>query len=283
MDMKNLSVFGGFGFVGSEFIRQNLNVYVQKRSEYVPVNSNILNFISTVHNYNVWADPYLDIDTNLNVMIKILEYARKNFGKDTIFNQISSWFVYGKTDCPAKESSVCSPNGFYSITKYASELLLKSYCETFGMKYRILRLSNVIGVVDEKASRKKNALQHMIRQVSVGEDIDYLYQGDFYRDYIDVRDCSKAIRLVLDGGNLNEVYNIGNGVPVNINDTVYYANKVAGERSKISLMEVPEFHKTVQVKDMWLDTSKIKNLGYKPEYSVKDTVRGLVDYYSNGR
>jgi len=281
MDMKNLSVFGGKGFVGSEFVRQNPDVYVQDRLNYESKTNLVLDFISTVHNYNVYKNPYLDIDTNLCDLIEMLEHLRTTFGKDTEFNFISSWFVYGPTDCPAREDSYCNPKGFYSITKRAAEQLLVSYCETFGMNYRILRLANVIGVGDKKISRKKNALQYMIQQVAIGNDVDYLYRGDFFRDYIDVRDCARAIKLVLEKGMMNEIYNVGNGEPVNINDTVFLANEFGGEKSRISLMEVPEFHKKVQVRDMWLDITKLKKLGYEPLYSLEKSVRDLVEYYSN--
>ena len=157
-----------------------------------------------------------------------------------------------------------------------------SYCETFNMKFRILRLSNVIGVGDKKISRKRNALQYMIQQVALGNKVDYLYREDSYRDYIDVRDCARAIKLVLDRGAMNEIYNIGNGIPRSINNAVFVANSMAGERSEIELMEPPDFHKKVQVKDMWLDTTKLKSLGYKPDYTFLDTIQNLLEHYSNG-
>lgn len=283
MGLDNLSVFGGFGFVGSEFVRQNPEVVVQDKYDYHSKTSRALTFISTTHNYNIFDRPYLDIDTNLLILIEILEHMRKEHESNSELSFISSWFVYGDVDCPAREDSCCNPKGFYSITKRAAEQLLISYCETFGMKWRILRLANIIGIGDRKISRKKNALQYMISEVAKGNGIDYLYQGDYHRDYMDVRDCERAIKLVLEKGNTNEIYNIGNGVPVNINDTVFMARYISGKESNISFMDVPEFHKQVQVKDMWLDNSKISRLGYRPEFSIADTVTDLVEYYQNER
>ena len=62
-------------------------------------------------------------------------------------------FVYGQTQMPATEESICNPTGFYSITKRAAEQLIISYCETYGIKYRILRLCNVYGIGDTKFSK----------------------------------------------------------------------------------------------------------------------------------
>jgi nucleoside-diphosphate-sugar epimerase len=128
-----ISVFGSTGFIGSRFVdlcpRQTIEIPRESRE---PQSNDILYFISTVHNYNIFDDPYLDIDTNLNLLIEVLEKCK---GKEDItFNFISSWFVYGKTnDLPAKESSCCNPKGFYSITKRAAEQLLVSYCETVNI------------------------------------------------------------------------------------------------------------------------------------------------------
>ena len=281
--MKNkVSVFGGKGFVGSEFVRQNnKDMHVHNRTDYVPVSNKILNFISTVDNYNIHKDPYLDINTNLNLLVRLLENARGVFGEDVEFNFISSWFVYGKTECPAREDSCCNPTGFYSITKRAAEQLLISYCETFKMNYRILRLCNVLGKGDKKISRKKNAFQYMVQQVALNKNIDYLYRGDFYRDFMDVRDVARAIKLIITEGSLNEVYNVGSGNPANINEMVFFAKDMANSSSEISLMEVPEFHKIVQVKDMWMDNSKLLSLGFEYKYTIKDTIEDLVGYYRN--
>ena len=131
-----IQVFGGKGFVGSAFVKTNPNMIVNERTNYkVSLDANeIVYFISTVTNYNVKTDPYVDIDTNLSTMIRVLEQCKH---RGLTFNFISSWFVYGDTEMPAKETSYCNPTGFYSITKRCAEQLLISYCETFNIRYRI--------------------------------------------------------------------------------------------------------------------------------------------------
>ena len=99
-------------------------------------------FISTVDNYNVHNNITLDVETNLKVLCEVLDFCRDT---NIVFNFISSWFVYGETELPAKEEYYCRPTGFYSITKKAAEDLLISFCRTYGVKYRILRLCNVMG------------------------------------------------------------------------------------------------------------------------------------------
>ena len=82
------------------------------------------------------------------------------------------------------ETAVCDPKGFYIITKRCAEQLLISYCETFNLKYRILRFANIVGPGDTKASPKKNVLQHSINLLAQGKDVELFGDGKFYRDFM---------------------------------------------------------------------------------------------------
>ena len=269
-----INVFGGRGFVGSKFA-ESRNVIVNERDDYA-VNENatdVVYFISTIHNYHVHDNPYLDIDTNLTTLIKVLETCK---GKDIVFNFISSWFVYGNVPLPAKEDSYCDPKGFYSITKRAAEQLLISYCETFNIKYRILRLANVIGPSDNKVSAKKNALQFMINEIVEGRDVNMYDGGLVYRDYIHVNDVVDAINIVIDKGEINEIYNIGNGSKVYIKDVMEMVKLWTNSPANLKSIETAEFHKKVQTKDMVLDVSKLKSLGYQQKYTLTAALDCLI-------
>ena len=269
-----INVLGGNGFVGSRYRELTKNVVINAKYDYiVKEDSEVVYFISTVDNYNVHTNPYLDIETNLTTLVKTLESCKD---KNVTFNFISSWFVYGDVKLPAKEDSYCDPKGFYSITKRTAEQLIISYCETFGIKYRILRLANVLGKSDYKVSKKKNALQYMINQVVNNEDINLYEGGIFYRDYIYVDDVVQAINLIIEKGNLNEIYNIGNGEQVFIKQALDYVKNKVNSTSKFGTMQIPQFHKTVQTKNMVLDISKIKNLGYIPQYNINQILDTLI-------
>ena len=273
---NKVSLFG-HGFVGREYKKQFPDtVVVDRDARYSPTES-ILYGISTVHNYHPKeGDLFKDVDTNLTHFLGVLQ---ANQDRDITFNLISSWFVYGETDLPAREDSHCNPKkGFYSITARAREQLLIAYAETFGMKYRILRLGNVIGIGDKKISKKKNAVQWMVRELAQGREIK-VYRGGAVRDFIDVRDCAKAINLVIGKGELNTIYNISNGEGLNISMLMDVANREAKFRGTVGEMETPSFHKTVQVPKMYLDTKKIKELGYVQTYDIKQSIRELVHYY----
>jgi nucleoside-diphosphate-sugar epimerase len=277
--MNKISVFGGGGFIGGNYATRYADeVEVVQRDFVISEHPDILDFVSTVDNYNVKTNPYLDIETNLILLIDKLEKARQFHGSKTVYNFVSSWFIYGKTTPPAKEDSPCFPTGFYSVSKLCAEQLLASYCLSFGMKYRILRLGNVIGIGDKKISPRKNALQWMVRELAQGREIS-LYKNGAVRDIIDIRDVVSAINLVVRNGGTNQVYNVANGQGLNVEWLVSLAWHCAGYTGKINHIEVPEFHKIVQTPIMFLDISKIKELGYVQQYDIKQTIASLVDYY----
>ena len=276
-----ISVYGASGFVGSNFCKMyNKDCHEIKKEEHSPQSENILYLVSTVDNYNIHTDPYLDINTNLIKLVSVLEECKKlkNQGKQVTFNFVSSWFVYGKTDqVPATETALCNPTGFYSITKHAAEKMLISYCETFGLNYRILRLTSIIGAGDKKASKKKNAMQYLITCLKTGEPIKIYDNGSNIRDFMDVTDCCRAIKCCIDNAPVNEIINISNAEPITIGEVLFYAKDKLQSITSIESIETPEFHKIVQIKNMWLDNKKLLSYGYIPKTTVFESVDKILE------
>jgi nucleoside-diphosphate-sugar epimerase len=282
--MNDISVFGSTGFIGSKFCELYSDSVIRiDRNDYKPKTNNILYFISTVDNYNVHTDLRIDIDTNLNVLMKVLENVSKN--SDTTFNFISSWFVYGKNyEMPFREDhSRCNPSGFYSITKHCAEQLLISFCQTYNIKYRIFRLANVIGEGDKKISKKKNALQFLIREIVNNRDVPLYYGGEVLRDYIHVEDVCAALKLCMDKSPPNQIINIGSGKPYKFLDMINKAIEYSGSTSKIIHIQPTTFHDIVQVRHSYLDTAKLVSYGFKQKYSIDTTIEMLVNFYKKGK
>lgn len=285
--MAFVNVFGGYGFVGSEYCKASKNgLIINYRDNYEVRSAECVYFISTVDNYNVHFDNLLDINTNLVVLMKVLDNYRKyvqRTGEKGCFNFISSWFVYGKDSGFGEgsrgipETDSCDPKGFYSITKRCAEQLLMSYCETFNLNYRILRLANVLGKEDKKVSAKKNALQYLLGELKANRPVDLYDSGYFYRDYIDVRDCARAIDLVVRKGELDSIYNIGNGKPIIFRDVIRYARDAMDSGSEIRTIEQKEFHKKVQSsRSFFMDNTKLMALGYRPEHTINETIDNII-------
>ncbi len=273
--MDAISVFGASGFVGSRFCALHPGVaYAEPRDAVNPTHDRILYLVSTTHNYHVYDDLQIDIDTNLKHLMRVLERCRE---RDFTLNFVSSWFVYGsQAELPAKESAHCNPQGFYAITKKCAEDLLVSFCRTFKKKYRILRLSNVYGPGD-RFSKRKNALQYMIQRLVRDEPIELYAGGTPVRDYLYVDDVARALGLAVERAPLGEITNVGSGVPARLADLVYYCRDRLGSKSEIRSIEVPEFHKTVQAHDFWLDASRLRSLGFTPRVGIHEGLDRVMD------
>ena len=70
-----INVFGGKGFVGGRFCELNSNVVRNGRVDYIvsKYTSEVLYFISTIDNYNVHKDLHIDVNTNLTILLNVLE------------------------------------------------------------------------------------------------------------------------------------------------------------------------------------------------------------------
>ncbi len=274
--MADLSVFGGSGFVGSEFCRvTQRNIKLVMRDDRRPLSADSVYFISTTDNYTVLEDLHKDIDVNLKILVDVIKHLTP---RESVFNYISSWFVYGETDLPATEDSDCRPKGFYSITKRAAEQLLISYCCTFGIHYRILRLGNVYGTGDTSVSHKKNALQYLINRLKNNEDIDLYDNGEFHRDYMHVTDVARAIDLVIEKGDVDQIYNIGSGEKTRLKTLIDFGMNVTGSRSRIipvAISSLSSFHQCSHVKDFYFTTDKLKALGFQPTISFQEYIEEL--------
>jgi len=278
--MKKVNIFGGTGFIGSRYCSLYPDeVIVNERSDYKPQSKEVLYFISTIDNYNIHKDLHVDVDTNLKVLLNVLEHIKDN--PDTTFNFVSSWFVYGQNDkTPFKEDDLsCNPTGFYSITKRCAEQLIISFCNTYNVKYRIFRLANVLGEGDQKISKKKNALQFLIKEIVEGRDVELYYGGNVLRDYIYVDDVCKAIYHCIENAPVDEIINIGSGKPYLFLNIIKKAIKKANSNSQIINIEPTHFHNIVQVKNSYLDTTKLGNFGYDCECSIDEIVQKLINHY----
>ena len=263
--MEKLSIFGGKGFIGSNFARRYPEVSnVIDRNSKIPYDDNILYLISTTDNYNVFTDLHLDIDTNLNKLMEIIPNV-----KGTV-NFVSSWFVYGNgyedLNNEASEDDPCNPRGFYSITKKAAEDLLISYCKTFNKNYRIIRLCNVIGG-DPGAGKKKNALEFLIGNIINNEDV-LVYTGNNYRNFLHVDDVSDALKLITESGELNTVYNVGSVSSTRLLDILEYVKFKCNSTSNLNFTVPTSFHTIIQTPNFFMNTNKVRGLGFVQKYDV---------------
>ncbi len=270
--MNKISVYGATGFIGGTFC----NLFPEEvikipRDQRKPQSKNILYLISTISNYNVFDNLNLDVDTNLTVLLDTLQYCKDN---DLIFNYVSTGFVYGPDIVYAKEDDPCDPRGFYSITKRTAEQLLISFCNTFDVKYRIMRIANVYGQ-DKTVSSKKNVLGFLIGLMKENKPITLYDDGMQLRDYMHVTDICKALKLVIDDGEINSIYNIASGNALPFREIITMVKDILRSESELISVETPKFNQIAQAKNFALNADKLKSLGFKPEIDLHDGLQSI--------
>lgn len=263
-----VNLFGGSGYIGSRY-DQLYPTVLQPRDDLVPKSDQVLYMISTTHNHHLPHNPWIDVDTNITTLLRVLENCRHREVRE--FNFVSSWFVYGSVTAPASEHQLCDPRGFYSITKHTAEQLLRTYCEMHGITWRIIRLANVIGGYDTKGGGAKNFLQRLCWDLVHGQSVWLANRGEIYRDYLHRDDACSGINRVIDHGSANTIYNIGTGTSVTVRTAAEY---LVGETHSASVIS---FGDPQAVQHCWLDCARVRDLGWQArhgwQYSVQDTLR----------
>ena len=265
-----VNLFGN-GFIGS-YYSKHYDTVVNSRNDLIPRFKDVLYTISTVTNSSIEANPYIDIETNLITLMRVLENWRGRY-RGGVFNFVSSWFVYGNTELPAREDSVCNPVGIYSITKHAAERLLDAYCTQFDLRYRIIRLANVVGAGDHKAGQSKNVFNYLIKEAKYNRPVHLFFNGEMTRDYIHIHDACEAIHRIVSTGDVNATYNVGNGISTSMNEVLRLARSFGSSSSITLIDEPPPYH--FYIKDMVLDNTKLLGLGYRPSYTVDMMVKDV--------
>lgn len=166
----------------------------------------VVHFAAESHNDNSLEEPRPFVDTNLVGTFTLIEAARKH---GTRFHHISTDEVYGDLalDDPARftEGSVYRPTSPYSATKAGSDLLVRAWVRSFGLRATISNCSNNYGPyqhVEKFIPRQITNLLDGIRPRLYGE-------GRNVRDWIHVEDHSSAVAAILERGRIGETYLIG--------------------------------------------------------------------------
>lgn len=139
----------------------------------------------------------------------LLEACRK-YGKLNKFIHISTDEVYGESmlsenEEKKHEGSVLCPTNPYAATKAAAELIAKSYYHSFKMPIIITRGNNVYG----PNQYPEKLIPRFIQQLLNNEKVTIQGDGSNVRAFLHVNDVCSALKLILEKGEIGEIYNIG--------------------------------------------------------------------------
>ena len=198
----------------------------------------VVNFAAESHVDRSIEDPGAFADTNVMGTVALLSVA-ESFWNDSQgsygnhrYLQVSTDEVYGSLplDDPEaffRETTPLSPHSPYSASKASADMFVKAWHDTYGFPAVITRCSNNYGPYQfpEKLIPLmiENCLEHKALPV-YGDGLNV-------RDWLYVDDHCKAIAMVLEGGKLGEVYNVGGH---NERNNLYIVKRIISEVARIT-------------------------------------------------
>ncbi|WP_429418183.1 dTDP-glucose 4,6-dehydratase [Nocardia sp. GAS34] len=234
-------VTGGAGFIGANFVHQTVAerpdigivvldalTYAGSRASLDPIADRIefvhgdiadqelvdrlvggvdavVHFAAESHNDNSLARPWPFVQTNIVGTYALLEAVRRH---DVRYHHISTDEVYGDLDAGAPAftpDTPYNPSSPYSATKASSDMLVRAWVRSFGVRATISNCSNNYGPyqhVEKFIPRQITNLIDGVRPRLYGA-------GHQVRDWIHVHDHNRAVWMILERGRIGQTYLIG--------------------------------------------------------------------------
>ncbi|WP_459480593.1 dTDP-glucose 4,6-dehydratase [Clostridium saccharoperbutylacetonicum] len=247
----------------------------------------VVHFAAESHVDRSIKEPEIFAKTNVLGTVNMINCAKdaweteEGFKDGVKFLHVSTDEVYGSLGDEGffLETTPIDPHSPYSSSKASSDLMVKAYYDTYKMPVNITRCSNNYGPFQfpEKLIPLliNNCLQH--------KDLPVYGDGLNIRDWLFVEDHAKAIDMVINGGRLGEVYNVGGHnerTNIQIVKTVIeYINENVDKDVTESLIKYVEDRKGHD-KRYGIAPDKIKaELGWHPETSFEIGIKKTIKWY----
>ena len=174
----------------------------------------VIHFAAESHVDRSISGPEAFIKTNVYGTFNLLEAARscwtispENMRDDVLFHHVSTDEVYGSLGKTGKftENTPCNPRSPYSASKAASDHLVMSYFNTYGLPVTLSNCSNNYG----PCQYPEKLIPLMILNMHDGKKLPVYGEGKNIRDWIYVEDHNRALWQIVCKGKTGEKYNIG--------------------------------------------------------------------------
>lgn len=254
----------------------------------------VIHFAAESHVDNSIKDPSAFIQTNVHGTYTLVDVARKFWMskpfeylekyKNCRFHHISTDEVYGSLGETGlfTETTPYAPNSPYSASKASSDMIIRSYGETFGLNTVITNCSNNYG----PSQHDEKLIPTIIRKALNHESIPIYGTGENVRDWLYVLDHCIGIDLVYHRGQKSNTYNIGGRnekTNLQVVDIICTALDVKLPKSDgKSYKELISFVEDRAGHDMRyaIDATKIETeLGWKAQENFNSGIIKTVDWY----
>ena len=218
--------------------------------------------------------PRKDLEQNTIATFNVLEAMRANGVRRIAFSSTGSIYGEGKVFPTPEDAPFPVQTSLYGASKLAGEGLIQAYCEGFGFQGFIFRFVSILGeryshghVFDFYRSLRANP-----------RELRVLGNGLQRKSYLYVQDCIDAVLCAIEHADAPvNIFNLGAAEYVCVNDSIGWItghlgidpvrNYTGGERGWIG--DSPF---------IFLDTAKIRSLGWTPKLSIREGIIKTLDY-----
>jgi UDP-glucose 4-epimerase len=223
-------------------------------------------------------DPVLSHENNLSGTLNVLLAARDQGIEKVVF--ASSSAVYG--DTPAglkKEDAHPNPQSPYAVNKLAAEYYCRVFTEVYKLRTVCLRYFNVYGPRQRPDSEYAAVIPKFIQRVKEGKSPIIYGDGKQTRDFVFVKDVVAA-NILAAKSEVTGVINVGTSESTSLNQLA----KLILKRMNRPDLE-PKFGKerAGDIKDSLADISAAREVGYRPQYTLKKGLDELTKAGNNIR
>jgi len=218
--------------------------------------------------------PNVHFKQNIVATHSLLELVRKAVSRLTLVFASTST-VYGEASkIPTPEDyAPLKPISTYGASKLACEALITAYAYTYGFNAVIYRLANIVG------PRSRHGVIHdFVQKLKKNpRELEILGDGTQTKSYLHVSDCVETMLLGLEKSSGQvEIFNVGSEDQVGVKTIAQIVIEEMGLKNvKLTFTGGVDGGRGWKgdVKNMLLDISKLKALGWKPKLDSKQAVR----------
>src|ERR1700692_1829738 len=211
--------------------------------------------------------------SNVDGTFCALDAARRRGVKRLVY--VASSSCYGMpAHYPTAETAPADPRYPYALTKYLGEQLVMHWAQVYGLPAVSVRFFNVYGPRARTSGTYGAVFGVFLAQLLAGEPLTVVGDGEQTRDFTFVADVVDALITVAKSDKIGEIYNVGSGRPVSVNELV----RLLGSPPTVRIPKRPG-----EPDCTWADISKIQHdLGWQPKVSFAEGVKVMlqnIDYW----
>ena len=213
-------------------------------------------------------DPEAYFRANVDGTFAVLEGARRHGARRIVY--VASSSCYGIPEVyPTPETTAADARYPYALTKYLGEQLAMHWADIYNLPCASVRFFNVYGPRARTSGTYGAVSGVFLAQMLANKPLTVVGDGEQTRDFTFVSDAVDALITVANSDKVGEIYNVGSGAPVSVNELI----RLLGAPSTVHIPKRPG-----EPDCTWADITKIRSeLGWEPKIHISEGVKVMLE------